>query len=197
MLHYDIATKVRPIIGGDSSYCGDAVFVDETENDIVLAIFDGSGHHDRASEVAQTAIRFLKTHRDQTLEEILILLHEALRGTVGCVAALCRIIKSTGQADISGIGNVGVQYIAKQKQSFVIRGGILGYEITKPITHRFFLHKNEVLFLFSDGIKAHIDYKEITENFSESADSISQEIMRVHSKEIDDAAIITVRVTHD
>src|SRR3990167_7817331 len=97
MLHYDVATRVRPIIGGYSSYCGDAILVDETEDNIFLAIFDGSGHHQRARDVAQAAISFSKIHRDQSLEEILILLHEALRGTVGCVAVLCRIIKSTGQ----------------------------------------------------------------------------------------------------
>lgn len=198
MHSYDVATEIRSIYGGFNVVCGDAIWINENDQEYFFALFDGSGHGLKAQSVSELAVNYINNHHHLPyLEDILTGLHKHLQGTVGGVGALCRIIKKTGEISVGGVGNVRVRLVAERKKSMLTRGGVLGYEMAKPLVYNFTLEPEDILLIFSDGINEHGAYHKNRDIFIEPASSIAKEIIEVDSKQNDDASIIVIKVHDD
>src|SRR3990167_10448008 len=110
MLTYEIAQLKRSQqTDATSRVCGDMTFVEEDSTSLFLALFDGAGHGLAAYRIAAKAIDYLESQRAQPLDEIILSLHEYLRGSWGGVVALSVIDKVTGQCQCVGVGNIGIR----------------------------------------------------------------------------------------
>ena len=198
MLNIDVAELKRPIQTlPETGFCGDATLIIDAPTTLFLALFDGAGHGYSANKTADIAIRFLKQESGQDLTDLLLSLHQVLKGTPGGVAGLCRIDKNTGQMDCTGIGDVTIRMFTPESRRFVIRGGVLGDEIINPKVYQTQLSPGYVLMLYSDGVDDRVKLDDFPDFFTLSAYDIARITIDYFSKILDDASVIVLKVKND
>lgn len=198
---YDLAQLKRPVEAVALNHvCGDDTWVHESDQHIFLAIFDGAGHGLTAARIADKAMDFIQSnYQNCALDHLLQNLHEHLKGTDGGVAAICKVDKLTKSCECIGVGNIFIRLCSdsNKAKNILIRGGILGYEITSPKSYQFILNNRDILILYSDGIKNHFDLSESLGGYSQTSEQIAKTLINEHAREHDDASVIVLRVSDD
>lgn len=197
-LKMEVAELKRPIqTMSEADFCGDATFIRESETSVFMAIFDGAGHGYSAHKNADIAMQLIKKNTEQELCPLLLDLHQALKGTGGGVAGLCRVNKNTGQLSCAGIGNISVRLFKPESLRIVMRGGVLGYEMVQPKLYQHQLKSGDVLMLYSDGVSNSFKTDDFPQFFTLRADEIARITIDYFSKILDDAAVIVLKVNND
>jgi hypothetical protein len=122
---WSVATAVRALPG--EAACGDAVWVKDDGERLLVAVVDGLGHGPAAAAAAQATIAGLDALDPRawgSLEGVLTSLHGALRRTRGVAVSLLRV-EPTSVA-FAGVGNVRCESSVDGFAPFP-REGILGY----------------------------------------------------------------------
>ncbi len=198
MLKMEVAELKRPIQTlPESGFCGDATLIVEDPSNIFLALFDGAGHGYSAHKAADIAMQLINEDVDQELCSLLLSLHQGLKGTSGGVAGLCRIVKKTGQLTCTGIGDISIRLFKPESTRIVTRGGVLGDEIVQPKLYQMQLKRGDVLMLYSDGIHDNFKIDDFPDFFALSAYEIARITIDYHSKILDDASVIVLKVNND
>lgn len=198
MISLELAELKRPIqTMPEHSICGDATFIEETPSYTFLALFDGAGHGYSAYKAAEIAMHFLQQCHTTDLTADLLSLHEVLKGTVGGVAGLCHIEKKTAILTCTGIGNVRIRLFTPDSMDFLIRGGVLGQEISPPKLIQTPLKRGNILMLYSDGVDRVFEINQFPNFFELSAQDIARITIDYHSKILDDASVIVGKVCDD
>ena len=199
MLKLDVAEISRPIqTESQDSLNGDVTLIIDGPSSLFLALVDGAGHGYSAHKVAQMAINILAEEiNHHSLCDLLLLLHQSLKGTVGGVACLSRIDKETGLLTCAGIGNNTLRLFKPESRRLVTLGGVLGYEIANPKLHEVQLNPGNVLMMHSDGILNQFESDDFPDFATLSAEKIARMTIDYFSKPLDDASIIVLKVRND
>lgn len=182
-----IAWQVLPREG--ELACGDAVQIAEHAGVRRIAVVDALGHGPAAAEVAHLAVRHLEAAPlDLAVEEVVRGLHDALRGTRGAAATICRI--EGARIEGCGVGNVEVRSVGSPVP-IVLTGGIVGVRLPRPRIFGATLAQKTRLVLFSDGISSRVPISSLS---SLDPDAACRAILGEWRKAHDDASVVVADV---
>ena len=189
----DYFLTIRPLI--KNVECGDTGIIKEFNHKLFIGIIDVLGHGKEAYEIAVISKKYLENNYHKDLIVIMKGLHKHLRNSRGAVAGLCLIDLITGELKYVGIGNITARIFGTNTVRIVPRPGIIGYAIPTPREERKKLYNNDVLLLYTDGIKEHFELEDYPELIQDDARTIASNIINKFGKKNDDAACIVLRFT--
>jgi negative regulator of sigma-B (phosphoserine phosphatase) len=184
----------RALGGGEIS--GDLHVVVPHAAGALVAAVDGLGHGHEAAIAARAAIAVLASHADLPVTELMALCHEALRRTRGAVLSIASFDETAGQIVWLGIGNVQGMLIRpdgkgpKPRESLLIRGGVVGYQIPTLRAATLPVGVGDVLIFATDGIAG--DLIGIVPG-DQPAQDLAEDILDCRGKETDDALVLVAR----
>ena len=176
-------------------YGGDLGFIEFFDHMALIVHMDGSGHdlsEFRAVDLAENFIRD-NISKDMDLLEIMRELNVILKNTVGAAIFLGIINLKTLRMEYVSIGNITcVKYEGKFLDMAKSIDGIMGNLFVSPKMFTFNLKPDDLLVLFSDGIK----YFRSEEDFSSNNNVkiICDKIMENDRDGEDDASCIVIKV---
>ena len=173
--------------------CGDTGLIVEQDNECFIGLVDVLGHGAEAHEVAVQAEAYLSANTEQDLVEMMRGLDEALRGSRGAVAALCRLETDSGILHHVGIGNITTRVFGADTRRVMERDGIVGYMMPTPREQTVQLVPGDVVMLYSDGIKESFDVLDCPGLLSGSAESIARKLFQCFYKGDDDGSCLIMR----
>ncbi len=192
-LAYDIAEINRPCYPEYVS--GDCTVVHPQPGGVLLACIDASGHGKRAHTLAQQLAEQLRAmHAQHTdLPALLHQLHLRAVGTVGAAIAVAYLDLAHNTLHLAGIGNIRIRCIGPTPWVGICRDGVLGERFPTPDVQHFALRADDVLLLYSDGIRETISSEVRTRVHLGTAQQIAETVLRVGGKATDDASCIVVK----
>ena len=198
---------------------GDISFYKQSENTAFIAVIDVAGHGEHAHELAMKAQLFIAKHFTLPLTELISDLHHYIHGSRGLVIMLAQIDLASLLLTYSGMGNVELrsfsekkiskqsaskkttsqqslsqQSLGQQSSRGLSRDGVVGYMISSPQERQLQLQANDVILLYSDGIKAHFELSDYPEILSDSAALISKNVLQRFGKTHDDQCCVAIKV---
>lgn len=192
MASIDFGMCYRAMLGPDFE-CGDITFVKQYDNQCLFALIDVLGHGSEARKIAISADKYLDENYKNNLIDLMNGLHQYLKGTRGAVVALCHLEILTGEFTYIGIGNITVRIFGAKTIRLTPKGGIVGYKITTPRSINLKLYPEDIILMYSDGIKEHFDIVECAALLKEDAQDIASGILKQFGKKNDDASCIVLR----
>ncbi|MFT5165806.1 MAG: negative regulator of sigma-B (phosphoserine phosphatase) [Saprospiraceae bacterium] len=184
----DCFLYIQPLLSKEE--CGDiGVFV-EYENKLFVALIDVLGHGAEAYEVAVRAKYFLERHYREDLTEMIKGLHLFLKGSRGLAGNLSRLNLDTGDFEYTGIGNVEAKIVGADKMTFTNRDGIVGHRMPSPKIEKVKMCKGDVLYMSTDGIKECIALEEHFHLKTDTAEFITEKMVKQFGKQDDKACLI-------
>jgi anti-sigma regulatory factor (Ser/Thr protein kinase) len=187
----DCAYFVRPCRGERVS--GDIVVVEERGDHVFLAIIDALGHGPAAHAIADRAARFLKRSWKTDLAQTMRELHESLRGTDGAAAGLCVLEVGGHAATYVGVGNTVIRTLGDGDKKAYSTPGTLGHQIRTPREQKLTIAADEVLVLYSDGVKEQFELTDYPQLRYQDARTIARTIVSRFGKDHDDASCAVLR----
>jgi hypothetical protein len=124
------------------------------------------------------------------------LCHIALRRTRGAVLSIASFDETAQQIIWLGIGNVQGILIRsdvrapKARESLLLRGGVVGYQIPTLRAAALPVNVGDVLILATDGIAGDLAGIEPRD---QPAQDLAEDILRWHGKDTDDALVLVAR----
>lgn len=163
----------------------------------LFGVVDGLGHGPAAAEAALRAVDAVTRAGSERVEVLIQLCHRVLVGTRGVAMTLARLDFATNTLTWTGVGNVTAHLVAKTPTGIQIRssarltGGIVGYRIPeiKP-AQVVSIRPGDLMIMSTDGIVE--DYLDHID-FSATAVSIAEGLLRKDAKETDDAMVLAAR----
>ncbi len=185
----------RPYRGEPRS--GDHACVHRADDQLLLGVCDGLGHGAPARTAAGAAIRVFITHRSASPHQIIEECHRALGQTRGVVmAAVALDERPTNTMNLAAVGNITVEFVRPLSSrrfgatSFVVgapRRGWRAHVETATATD------DEVLVLFTDGIKARTSIGEDRALLREHPITIAHQLVERFAREDDDVLVLVAR----
>ena len=120
-------------------------------------------------------------------------LHTDLKGSRGAVAAFCCIHRQKQVVDYVGIGNITVRILGKNEIHMVPKDGIIGYMMTNASMKQVPFTRDDVLIMYTDGLKEHFSLGTCGELLSKSSQQIAESLHERYSKSSDDASCAVVK----
>ena len=190
----DYFFEIRPLT--KNRECGDTGIIKEFDHKLFIGIIDAAGHGKEAYGIAVIFKKFLEKNYHQDLALIMKGIHEHLKDTRGAVAGLCLLDLTTGKLKYLEIGNITARIFGVNTVRIISRPGIIGYAIPTIREERTKLYNNDVLLLYTDGIKEHFELEDYPELLQDDARTIVTNIINKFAKKNDDAACIALRFAH-
>jgi len=184
----------RPIEGASES--GDLHVVVPCTQTVLVAAIDGLGHGAEAAQAARVAAMVLVDHAEEPLIPLMQRCHEELRRTRGVVLSMASLDPRAGTMIWLGVGNVEAALFRADrlsnppKDSLVLRGGVVGYQIPSLRAAQCKIHAGDVLVFATDGVRSDFTaYSPLGRNMQEAADAV----LARYGKHTDDAMVVAVR----
>jgi anti-sigma regulatory factor (Ser/Thr protein kinase) len=187
----DYGSFIRPCRGERVS--GDITVFRETDTQLFVAVVDALGHGPSAHAIATQAARFLEDSWSSDLGRTMRELHEALRGTDGAAAGLCLVDIGRRSVRYVGVGNTVARTLTGAGKSLYSPPGTLGHQIRTPREQTMTLATDDVLVLYTDGVKEQFEVAHYRQLLSQDARTIARTIVTRHGKDHDDATCAVVR----
>jgi anti-sigma regulatory factor (Ser/Thr protein kinase)/serine/threonine protein phosphatase PrpC len=173
---------------------GDAYFIAEHEGETLLAVIDGLGHGRGAQEAAQAALDTLGQWAGETLGELVLSVHDALRVTRGAVMGAVVIDRGRGSFTYAGVGNVDVRVLGSQEPARPIpSNGTLGARLSQVRVSPHRWTKGSTLVLATDGLSTTWDMSAYPELLGKSPQLIAGVLLRDFIRNSDDATVLVYR----
>jgi negative regulator of sigma-B (phosphoserine phosphatase) len=183
-----------PLPGQGAS--GDGHLVKAFPNGVLVAVVDGLGHGPEAAEAAAIAIHTLENHSEQPVISLMNRCHEALRSTRGVAMSLASYTVSDSTLTWVAVGNVegvllrGNGRTTDERESLLLRGGVLGTRLPSLSADSLTLGGGGVLILATDGIDS--GFAE-TLTVTDPPQTIADRILAGHRRTTDDALVLVAR----
>jgi serine phosphatase RsbU (regulator of sigma subunit) len=183
-----------PLAGEAES--GDLYLVKPFPYGVLVAVVDGLGHGPEAALAAKAAVAALEDSAPESVIALLRRCHERLMKTRGVVMSLAFFSAQDSTLTWVGVGNVeGVLVRADAqaspaRESVLLRGGVLGYEIPSLHASVIPVARGDTLILSTDGIR-HGFAEELT--LRDSPQQIADRILAQCGKDTDDALVLVAR----
>jgi serine phosphatase RsbU (regulator of sigma subunit) len=187
----DYFLDIRPLT--KNVECGDMGIIKEFDHKLFIGIIDVAGHGKEAYKIAVVSKDFLEENYRKDLVEVMKGLHEHLKNTRGAVAGLFLLDLTTGKLKYVEVGNITARIFGANTRRIISKPGIIGYAIPTLREERTKLYNNDVLLLYTDGIKEHFELEDYPELLQDDARTITTNIINKFGKKNDDAACIALR----
>ncbi|MBA2651373.1 MAG: SpoIIE family protein phosphatase [Tatlockia sp.] len=178
--------------------CGDHYLIKELRDSTLLMVVDGLGHGPDAAHAAKTAIETVDAHAAKPIETLFELCHQALNQTRGAAITIVKLDLNYNMT-YKAIGNVmGVHWHiderSKLKQkSFLLEGGIVGYELPLSSTVReVSCQAGDTIIIATDGLKNQFETE--PPRF-ETSDKIAEQLFSTYRNKKDDGLVLVARLT--
>lgn len=157
----------------------------DAEGRNLIAVIDGLGHGPEAQAASLAALRYLtEVALDKPFEELMLELHEAMRGTRGAAGTVC--ISSGFNLVVCSVGNVELRPV-RADIPLISSAGILGVRVQKFRICRATLESACRLVLFSDGLT---NPTSIPEYQGVSPQLACDGLLQRHRRTYDDATVL-------
>ena len=183
--------SVNPLI---ENYSGDAVFVKAYDDYLFFSVIDVLGHGEAAAVSSKIILDFLEQNFNKSFNEIIIGLHKLLNKKRGALFTLCRINKINKELEYVTIGNITLIVSGAGYKNFVGTQGIVGSVLPSIRVERYALQKNDVIFVYTDGISSKFDTKN-KDFLNEKTEKIVEIIMTQYGKKYDDKACLVLKIS--
>ena len=191
-IEWGVATRSRR----GEAMNGDLGVVAVLPEGLLVAAIDGLGHGGEAARAAREAGEVVRERASEELGPLIERCHDALRNTRGAVIGLAFMSHLRRTMTWLGVGNIeglvlSADPSALQPKGYLALGsGVLGHELPSVRIATLDVRPGDVLILATDGVEAAFaDSVDI----SGSAQDISERILAVHWKPVDDALVLAVR----
>lgn len=149
----DIGVVCVPLDG--QTACGDGWCVRQDADRATVLLVDGLGHGPNAADAADAAIGVFRTIEDRAPNEMIALLHEALRSTRGAAVAVAEVRRTADGATVNfcGVGNTVTAVIGPAgPRSLPSMNGTAGLSVRglRPFMQPW--HPGEMLVMHTDGV---------------------------------------------
>jgi len=189
---FNYSANSRPYPGETEN--GDAFFIQEDNDGVLVAVADGLGHGSKAAIASRRAIETVRQNVRSELEPLLGVLHRKLTGTRGAAITLVRIDLEERKLAHIGIGNVATRVYPTGTSQLVTLPGVVGMgELDRPRLNCMTWPKDGTLIVFSDGISAKWDPSDEATNWDNSVTVIGHNLMKAFGRSNDDATVLVVR----
>lgn len=195
LLNYWVAT--RPIAGEKES--GDQYVVAGFDGGVLVAVIDGLGHGEEASQAAMLATEVLAENAHDPVVLLMKRCHEALRKTRGAVMSIASFNAASATMTWVGIGNVEGMLLCTtspesvRRASLVPRGGIVGDRMPQLVAATVPVEAGDLLVFATDGIGS-MFVRDIRK--MEHPSQLIHHIFQRHAKTTDDALILGAQWTN-
>ncbi len=133
--------------------CGDAWASIINQERCMLLVADGLGHGPQAAQASTEAVRVFQENVNRSPQEIVALIHQALRSTRGAALAIAQINFEQQCVRFAGVGNIAGTIISDAgHQNLVSYNGTVGHEVRKIQEFTYQWHPGAILLLHSDGL---------------------------------------------
>lgn len=186
----ECAWMIRPFPG--SMFCGDGIHVDETAMQIRVAMIDGLGHGQSASEFTRDAVAHLSSRWKQNLVTSLHDVSDATEQTVGGTVGLLSLDKQDYEVRVSIIGNITFCHSTPEKNTY-LRGteSYTGSARRRIESTRLNMAISDILLVFSDGLESDINIEPSLR--LQPARAIVERLMDENAKAHDDASCLVIK----
>ncbi|WPC44326.1 SpoIIE family protein phosphatase [Clostridium sp. JS66] len=192
MSNVDLGMCFKALLGPEWE-CGDISVIKEYDNQCFIALIDVLGHGSEAREIALSAKKYLESNYKNELIDLMKGLHKHLEGTRGAAAAMYCLDIFTGELTYVGVGNITFRIFGAKPIRLVPRDGVVGYIMTNPEKRIVKLYPNDIVLMYSDGIKEHFDEFECAGLLKEDAENIAAGILEKFGKKDDDASCVVLK----
>nr|WP_315204299.1 ATP-binding protein [uncultured Albidiferax sp.] len=194
-LQFEIAEINRPCYPEYVS--GDCTLVRPVPGGLLLACIDASGHGKRAhalsAQLAAHLVQCLGQAPHTDLAALMHQLHLRAVGSIGAAMALAYLDLARNTLSLVGIGNIRIRCIGPSPWAGICRDGVLGERFPTPDVQHFTLQADDVVLLYSDGIREAIGHEVRPRVHLSTAPQIAQTVLQVGGKTTDDASCIVVK----
>jgi anti-sigma regulatory factor (Ser/Thr protein kinase) len=174
---------------------GDAYLIRSEGNRLLLAMIDGLGHGEAASDSARAAVATIERNLTQPIETILRATHDALRMMRGAVMGLAAIDRAAGIIEYAGIGNTDFRVIGgRERLRFISLNGTLGSRLERVKVFKENLPKVSTMIMATDGISERWDTDNYPGLMGLHPQLLCATVMRDFSRPNDDATILCGRL---
>ena len=182
----------RAIKGQDD--CGDAYFIKEFENKVLIAVIDGLGHGSDAAAASARAVEYLENNYEKRLTEIIRGCHKDLKGTRGAAIGIALIDLERSVLRYSGVGNIEIRVRSRATIRPVSINGILGYNLRKVREEEFPYSPGDIIIIHSDGVSGKFDLNLYPPEFlGQHPQEIAEKIVSEFGRERDDLTVVVAR----
>jgi len=191
-IEWGVATRAAP----GQTVSGDLHLAVIFGSGALVAVVDGLGHGDEATNAARAAIEVLKENAGQSVIPLVQRCHEALLKTRGAVMTLASFNPIDAAVSWLSVGNVaGLLLHADSKalpasESAVLRGGVVGYQLPTLRATISAVSPGDLLILATDGIGLGFDQSVMS---TDRPQQIADRILSRYFKGTDDALALVVR----
>lgn len=189
---YELGMTVRPCTGQLLS--GDSIVKLETDQGILLAIVDATGHGKKAAEIAKKIEGIVMRYgRDLNLGSLMEVIHKELRGSLGAAVALLDIDLTRECFRYVAVGNIRAYKLGLNPWRGLSRDGVMGSRFPTPYEQFDKLESGDLLLLWTDGIPD-LECLQHAKSFSfRSAPHIAKKLVQELGKSYDDAACMVFK----
>ncbi|HKG20835.1 MAG TPA: SpoIIE family protein phosphatase [Blastocatellia bacterium] len=175
---------------------GDAYLIRQDGGRLLVAVIDGLGHGEGASEASLAAVETINRNAEKSVEAIMRHTHEALRSTRGAVIGLASIDCSTRMIEYVGIGNTDFRVIGGGSTlKFISLNGTVGSRLDRLKVFRGELPKVSLLTMSTDGISERWDLDQYPGLQGLHPQLACAAILRDYNRPNDDATILCGRLS--
>jgi negative regulator of sigma-B (phosphoserine phosphatase) len=173
--------------------CGDAHVVAPFPGGTLVAAVDGLGHGPEAAEAARLAVAAIARCATQSVSEIVIACHKALKKTRGAAVSLVSFCDADATMVWLGVGNVDavlVRAIGGKREHLFLRGGIVGHNLPEPRPAVLRLERDDTVILATDGVRAGFA---TGVELNTEPEALARRILHTGARVEDDALVLVAR----
>lgn len=174
---------------------GDAYSIVVDQEIATLLVVDGLGHGPLAAEPAQRAVRIFQECGHDELENILIRIHDGLRGTRGAAVGIARILPAKRELQFIGVGNISGSILNPQgsSKSVMSFAGIVGQEMRKAKIMNYAWPEMSQLVMHSDGLQSQWDASLYPRSLRADAPLLAGTLYRDFNRRRDDVTVVVIK----
>ncbi len=174
--------------------CGDAWAAEQSGARALLMIADGLGHGLVAAEASVAAVRMFRAHTDASPEELIALLHGALKRTRGAAVAVAEVLRVEGVVRYAGVGNIAARIqTGDNVRQMVSHNGTVGGEVRKIQQFEYPCPPGATLLMHSDGLATHWRLEDYPGLHNRHPSLIAGVLYRDHARARDDVTVVVGR----
>lgn len=174
--------------------CGDAWEIDLREGRFRLMLADGLGHGPFAEEAAREAINVFRSYPNESLQGLLLLVHQALGKTRGAAVAVGEISLQQGQVRGAGVGNIATRVVHHTgSKNLVSDNGTLGASFRRVLEFTHPWHSDSLLIMHSDGLGTQWNLDDYPGLASRHPSLIAGVLYRDYKRTRDDSTVVVAR----
>lgn len=173
---------------------GDAYLIKPHGAQTLFAVVDGLGHGRGAKQAADTALESLNEWAGESLEEVFVAVHGALRATRGAVMGATIMDTAREQLHYAGVGNVSVRiFNAPAHATPIPSNGTLGARMSRVRVWTQSWTEGSMLIMASDGLSETWDIKSYPNLLERNPQILAGILMRDYSRANDDATVLVAK----